>query len=502
MSQPLGYIAFDLGAESGRTILATLQNDKLELHEINRFLNLPQHTPDGYHWAIIETWRHLQDGLRKAAQFARENNIKLVSLGVDTWGVDFGLIGDSGQLLGLPFAYRDDRNPPAMQKAFDTLGKKTIYDATGIQFMPFNSLFQLVAQKDAESSAIDNAKHMLFMPDILHYFFSGKPANEATIASTSQMVDPTTGKWATDLVKQLNLPSQFLTDILPAGSTLGPITKRVAEQCNCDPIQVIIPGSHDTASAIAAVPVDSSSTENWAYLSSGTWSLMGAELDNPVVSDQAREASFTNERGVEDKIRFLKNIAGLWLVQEVRRDYLAKGSEFNYIELTDAAKECEAFRTIINPSHAPFASPNNMHQKIADFATQTGQPIPETPGQLTRACLESLAFAYRDTLKNLEKLLGKSINVLHIVGGGGKNELLNQMTADATGCKVIVGPTEATATGNALTQAIGNGDIKDLAQLRQVVRNSFELETFTPQNPEAYDAQADRYDNLCNAPVK
>ncbi|QDU34099.1 Rhamnulokinase [Poriferisphaera corsica] len=497
MPNPLGFIAFDLGAESGRTILASLQSDTISLQEINRFLNLPQHTPSGYHWAIIETWRHLQDGLTKAAAHARKNNIDLISLGVDTWGVDYALLGPANQLLGLPFAYRDDRNPPAMQAALQTIPPKDLYAATGIQFLPFNSLFQLLAQKHANPIPLQHAQHILFIPDLLHYFFSGIPANEATIASTSQMLNPRTGKWATQLFAKLHLPTHFLHNIRPAASTLGPITPDIASRCNCPPIKVILPGSHDTASAIAAVPVDTQNSSNWAYLSSGTWSLMGAEIDQPILTDAAREAGFTNERGVENKIRFLKNIAGLWLVQEVRRDYLTQGTTYDYPELTTAAAQADPFRTLINPAHAPFSTPNNIHQKIADFATTTSQPIPQTHGQLTRTCLESLAFAYRDTHRKLQTLLKQPIDTLHIVGGGGKNDLLNQMTADATGCTVIVGPYEATAIGNALTQAIGSRHVRNLHHLRQIVRNSFDLKTFSPQNTTAYDHQADRFADLC-----
>lgn len=491
-----GYIAFDLGAESGRTMLAVLHGQQLALHEVNRFPNLPQRLPSGYHWNLTELWRNLVDGLRKAGEMADEMGVELVSLGVDTWGVDFGLIGKSGQLLGLPYAYRDDRNPPAMQKAFDQVGEKAIYDATGIQFMPFNSLFQLVAQRDAEPGLLDLVDRMLFMPDLLHYFFTGKPVNEATIASTSQMMDPTTGKWATDLLKQLDLPTGMLGDTVPAGSKIGKLRDAVQEEAKVGPIEVITPGSHDTASAVAAVPVDVSKGRSWAYLSSGTWSLMGAELDEPIVSDATREAGFTNERGVDNKIRFLKNISGLWLVQETRRDYASRGESFDYSRLTQLAQEAEAFRTLVDPDHAPFASPGDMPAKISAFAKSTGQPEPENVGQFVRCCLESLALTYRHVLENLESLLGRKIEVLHIVGGGGQNRLLNQMTADAIGRPVIVGPFEATAVGNALTQAIGAGQVKDLADLRAVVRASYNPETYEPKDAQAYAAQYERYKGL------
>ncbi|WP_432797062.1 rhamnulokinase [Poriferisphaera sp. WC338] len=493
-----GHIAFDLGAESGRTMLAVLENNRLQLIEINRFANLPQHLPSGYHWSLLDLWRNLLDGLTKAAQHARENDIQLISLGVDTWGVDFGLLGKSGQLLGLPFAYRDPRNPPAMQAALNKLGDENLYDRTGVQFMPFNSLFQLLAQKAAEPAAIDHATRMLFMPDLLHYFFTNKPANEATIASTSQMIDPRTGQWDTELLEQLGLPTSFLSQTpLQAGSTLGPVTDQIASHCKLDQkIPVILPGSHDTASAIAAVPVDQNSNQNWAYLSSGTWSLMGAELDEPIVNTSAMSAGFTNERGVENKIRFLKNIAGLWLVQEIRRDYESQGQSFDYIQLTQAAAEAKPFQTLIDPADPPFATPGNMLTKITAYAQKTNQPNPASSGAFVRCALESLAFAYRTTLHELQELLGRKMDVLHVVGGGGKNELLQQMTADAINLPVIVGPYEATAIGNALTQAMGAGNLADLAAIRSVVKQSFELKTYKPSDTAGFDQHAMRYQSL------
>ncbi len=490
-----GFVAFDLGAESGRTMLADLQHDKLFLHEINRFPNLPQTLPSGHHWNLLELWRHMVEGLRLAGEHARAQDVQLVSLGVDTWGVDCGLIGQSGQLLGLPFAYRDPRHAPAMQRAIDQLGEKAIYDATGIQFMPFNTLFQLVAQQHTEPATLEHARHMLNMPDLLHYFFSGVAKNEATIASTTQMIDPRTGVWSHDLLGRLGLNGHFLADTVPAGSVLGRLRDEIAREAKIEPIDVITPGSHDTASAVAAAPV-LEDQPHWAYLSSGTWSLMGAELDAPIVTDAAREAGFTNERGVADKIRFLKNISGLWLVQEVRRDYERRGRTLDYATLTELAEQAEPFRTLLDPDHAPFAAPGDMLAKVDAFADQTGQPRPAEPGQYVRAALESLALTYGQVLRDLESLIGRPVEVLHIVGGGGRNALLNQMTADATGKRVVVGPYEATAIGNALTQAIGAGHVRDLPHLRAIVRRSFELNEYDAREPDAFAAQAERFTQI------
>ena len=489
----LGYIAFDLGAESGRAMLGVLEHGKLTLTETHRFANRLQQLPSGYHWSLMDLWGNLLEGLKKAGDAARSQGVELRSLGVDTWGVDFGILGKSGDLLGLPHAYRDPRNEPAMAATLDKLGEQSIYAATGIQFMPFNTLFQLVAVHDAEPDLLPLADRMLNIPDLLHYFFTGQAVNEATIASTTQMIDPRTGKWATELLTSLGIPTSMLQPTTPAGTPIGNLRDAIASECNVPAMQVIVPGSHDTASAVAAVPVAKSAGDRWAYLSSGTWSLMGAELDKPIVTDASRAAGFTNERGVADKIRFLKNISGLWLVQECRRDFARNGNDFNYQQLTDLADQAAPFRTLVDPNHAPFSKPGDMPAKITAFAEATNQPAPETPGAFVRCCLESLALTYRDVLINLESLLGKPMEVLHIVGGGGQNRLLNQMTADAIGRTVVVGPFEATAVGNALTQAIGDGQIADLAGLRQVVIDSFEPETYKPQNADAWTNEYKRY---------
>lgn len=498
-----GYVAFDLGAESGRAMLATLKADRLEITEAHRFLNLPQKLPSGLHWNLLDLWANLVEGLRKCAQMARERDIKLVSLGVDTWGVDFGLVGESGQLLGLPFAYRDARNEPAMKAALAKLGEQNIYRTTGIQFMPFNTLYQLAAQHKAEPKLLSQTARLLMMPDLLHYFFSGKLVNEATIASTTQMIDPRTGLWAPKLLKGLGLPTQFLGETVPAGTAIGTILPEVAQAAGLTPAQarglkVILPGSHDTASAVAAVPVDRLNTAsgNWAYLSSGTWSLMGAELAAPLLTDDTRAAGFTNERGVGGKIRFLKNISGLWLVQECRRDLARRGEDLSYQTLTDLAAQAEPFRTLLDPNFGPFGTPGDMLAKVTAFAKKTRQPAPTTPGQFVRACLESLALTYRHTLDNLEGLLGRHMDLLHVVGGGGQNLLLNQMTADALGRTVVVGPFEATAIGNALTQAMGAGQVEDLLHLRRIVSRSFRPVSYEPANAQAFSEQRSRFEKL------
>jgi len=494
-----GYLALDLGAESGRAILATLNDGKVAIEELHRFRHLPVKLPSGLHWNLTELWAQMLQGVSKGASVAKDRGVEIVSLGCDTWGVDYALLGKSGQVLSMPYCYRDDKHLSAYNEVIEKVGKKSIYDATGIQFMYLNTLYQVVAQQQREPKLFDLATDFVMVPDLFHYWFTGQITREATDISTTQMIDPRTGKWATDLLGKLNIPTHFLGDTIPAGSVVGKLRKAIVDdlaQPSLAHVQVIAPGTHDTAAAVAAVPVDESKTPRWAYLSSGTWSLMGAELDAPMITEAACEASITHERGVENKIRFLKNIAGLWLVQECRRDFEKRGQAMDYTQLTKLAGEAQPMRTLVNPDHEPFVAPGDMPRKIAEFAAATGQPVPQTPGEFVRCCLESLAMAYRRTMALLESLLGWKFEVLHIVGGGGQNKLLNQMTADACGIPVVVGPYEATAIGNVLVQAMGKGEIKNLAQLRQIVRNSFDLETYQPTGKASFDAEYARYEKL------
>jgi rhamnulokinase len=473
-------------------MLGSIHNDTLTTEEVHRFEHLPRRLPSGLHWDVVGLWSGILDGLRKTAERAERDGLTLASIGVDTWGVDFGLIGESGELLGIPHCHRDPAHQRAFEDTFQRISRAELYEATGIQFMWLNSLYQLVARQQREPALLEKAHRMLFMPDLLHYFLTGNASVEATIASTSQMIDARTGEWATGMLEKMGLPTQMLGPIVPPGANLGTPLEHVAEGTGIPgDVPVIAPATHDTAAAVAAVPADANTS--WAYLSSGTWSLMGAELNEPCLSEAARDFPFTNEGGIDGTIRFLKNITGLWLVQETRRDYEKRGEVYDYNQLTEAAEDAEPFRTLIDTTHEPFLMHGDMPAKIAEYARQTGQPEPETVGQFVRCCLESLALAYRYTLENLERVLGKQFEVLHVVGGGGKNRLLNQMTADAIGRPTIVGPAEATATGNLLTQAMGVGDVKDLNHMRQIVRNTFSPETYQPQNTAAWDKAYERF---------
>lgn len=494
------YLAFDLGAESGRAMLGAIDGGKLSLQELHRFPNRPQRLPDGLHWNLLDLWANLLEGLGKATTACRDGGCELASLGVDTWGVDYGLIGRSGQLLGLPFAYRDERNLPAMEKTLAQVGAARLYDVTGLQLLPFNTLFQLVAQRDSERALLDQAAHLAFMPGLLHYFFTGQVASDATIASTSQMVDPRggpCGAWAKGLLSDLGLPSGMLGPIVPAGTTVGKVRPALASELGVAPVKVITPASHDTASAIAAVPADG--TKPWCYISSGTWSLVGAELAEPLINESARKANFTNERGLEGTIRFLRNTAGLWLVQQVRASLAQRGQAYDYARLTGLARKATPFATLVDPGFGPFLQPGQMIEKITQFAAKTAQAAPADPGSLVRGCLESLAMEYRRTILQLEHLLGHPFEVVHVVGGGGRNELLNQMTADVTGKTVVVGPYEATAAGNVLVQALGDGLIGSAADIRRIVRQSFEPRTYQPQRPQEWDEPFARYMNILGA---
>lgn len=482
------YVAFDLGAESGRSVLGTLNSGKLTLEVTHRFPNLNSRMNGHLHWNLLDQWDQIKTGLTKSVAQAPAN--ELAGIGMDTWGVDFGLLSKSGEILGTPVHYRDSRTDGVMDRTFAKLSRDKIYESTGIQFMQLNTLFQLMAMREAKSDLLDAADTMLFMPDLFNYLFTGERKSEYSIASTSQMLDARTGQWATGMLQQLGLPTKILPQIVPSGSVIGPIQKRLMTELNVGAIPVIAPGCHDTASAVAAAPAEGG---DWCYISSGTWSLMGVEIDKPILTPKALQLNYTNEGGVGGKIRFLKNIMGLWLVQECRRQFLKEGHDHSYSELTTMASRAEGLRSLIDLDHAPFGLPGQMINKIEDFCKATHQPVPNSRGEFVRCCLDSLALTYRKTLDGLEAVLGKKIAVIHIVGGGTQNELLNQMTADACGRPVVAGPVEATAIGNVLVQAMATGDVPSLAAARTIVRNSFDVKRYEPADTGKWDAAYEKF---------
>ncbi len=495
----IAHLSLDLGASSGRALVGVLTDGprKLQLEDLHRFEHLACPTPAGPVWDLTGIWQNILLGLQKSAAWCADQGLELRSVGVDTWGVDWVLIGKSGELLALPHCYRDPQNDAACQRVLDRLGGfDKLYSRTGIQSMSLNTLFQVAARFEKEPRLFDAAARLIFLPDLFHFWLSGELSTERTIASTSSMLNIHTRDWDYELLKQLGLPTHILGTIHEPGTPLGKIRQEVAEATGASPqLQVILPPSHDTASAVAAVPA--TADQSWAYLSSGTWSLLGAEIDAPVTSDAAREVPFTNELGLGGKVRFLKNIAGLWLLQELRRELEQQGDRRDYVELVAEAERAEPLRTLVDPNHAEFAAPGNMAEKIRRFARESRQPIPDSVGQLIRCCLESLAYCYRQTIDQLESVQGSSIKVLHLVGGGSKNRLLNQLTAAAVGRPVVCGPVEATAVGNLLVQALGCGEIADHQELRQIVARSFELETID-QSEQLADESLARYQAIVN----
>ncbi|HMP78782.1 MAG TPA: rhamnulokinase family protein [Pirellulaceae bacterium] len=480
------HLAVDLGAESGRVMAVWLDGGRVQLHEEYRFGHDPLSLPSGLHWNITGIWQGILMGLQAAAVWAREQGHTIRSVGVDAWGVDWGLLDRHGELVALPHAYRDPRNQDTYRLFLEQFSAERIYRITGIQLMPINTLFSLKALADSSPEVMAAARHLVFIPDLFHFWLSGEVAVEKTIASTSQLVDIQTRRWSETLVEKLGIPSAILGDMVPAGTDLGPVRRAIADKTGLSPkVRVMVPASHDTASAVASVPATGSGT--WAFLSSGTWSLLGTELQNSCTSEQAQRFNFTNEAGVGESIRFLKNIAGLWLVQECRRAWQAQGQEVSYAELADAADCAVPWRTIVDPDAPEFQQTGQMLEKIGAFASKTNQPVPESPGQFARCALESLALAYRRTLNMLEGILGYSLDCVHIVGGGSQNRLLNQLTASLCQRPVIAGPVEATAIGNGLIQALVCGELASLAELREVVANSHLQESHFDPQPISWD---------------
>ena len=486
------HLAVDLGAESGRAVIGVLADGVLETAEVHRFSHAPLTKPTGLHWDLDLLWREIRSGLAHAGAWCRSRGLKLSTIGVDTWGVDYAILDEHGEILETPRCYRDPRNQPAYERVLTDLGAETIYAATGIQFMPINTLYQLAAAREHTPELLRRAHSLLFMPDLFHFMLTGVMKTERSIASTSQMLDPTTGTWARPLLARCGIPTDILSEPVDAGTVIGPVKQDLLDAAGiAGEVLAVTPAAHDTASAVAAVPTDGSLP--WAYLSSGTWSLMGVERAAPILTDAARLAPFTNELGAARTVRFLKNIAGLWLVQEIRRELAERGTPMDYADLAHAAAAAPPFRTLIDPDRPQFATPGRMIEKVAQFAAASKQPIPTTPGELVRCCLESLALAYGRVHDNLGTVTGVKPQVLHIVGGGGRNVLLNQLTADCTGLPVLVGPFEATAVGNLLVQAMGVGGVSGIAQARRISAGACTPQRFIPNEKDETREARTRY---------
>ena len=462
------FLAIDLGAESGRAILGALDDGRLTLEELHRFPNTPVRLPTGLYWDTLRLFHEIRHAL---AICGHDRKIALDGIGIDTWGVDFALLGNDGALVDNPRHYRDPRNDGMLERTFAAVPREEIFRETGIQFMQLNSLYQLHAMKLAGSPALQVATKLLFMPDLLNYWLTGIAKAELTIASTSQFYNPVWKQWSTGLFNRLGLPPAILPEIAAPGARLGTLLPEIAESSGLSrETTVYATACHDTASAVAAVPAEGT---GWCYISSGTWSLMGAEVDAPVINETSLALNFTNEMGAAGKVRLLKNIAGMWLLQECRRDWAVRWREFSYAELSRMAEEAESCGAILDPD--AFHSPGRMPEQIAEYCRKTGQPVPAEPGAMCRTILESLAATYRKVLEKLETLIGHRIERIHIVGGGSQNTLLNQLAAKATGRTVIAGPVEATAAGNILVQAIGAGVVSSLDEARAIIRRSFQV---------------------------
>ena len=492
------YLAIDLGAESGRGILGRFDGERLALEEMHRFPNGPVRVVDTLHWDVLRLHEEIQNALRKAAHEAPG----LDGIGIDTWGVDFGLVGRGDVLLSNPVHYRDARTEGMIDAACAIVPRERIYEITGLQFLPFNTIYQLLAMVRAKSPVLETAESLLMMPDVFAWLLTGRRLIERTDASTTQLLDPRDGKWSDELCTKLGIPRRILGETVEPGTEIGPLRKSVADDLGVRPLSVLATAGHDTASAVAAVPVigrAGGDAPDWCYLSSGTWSLMGVETPRPIINATTLKYNFTNEGGVCGTTRLLKNIMGLWLVQECRRSWAKAGCEWSYDALIARAEEAKPFARLIDPDDPSFLAPGDMPARIAAFCSRTGQTPPAEEGEFARCCLESLALRYRWTVERLEEITGRRIEAIHVVGGGTRNALLCRFTADACGRPVHAGPIEATAAGNVLMQLMGRGRIASLAEAREVIARSFPVTVYEPRDTASWDAAAERFAKLLPA---
>lgn len=489
LKDSLKFLAFDLGASSGRAILGTFNGSRIDLKEIHRFSNDPVFINGNLHWDILRLFHEIKQGILKAS--IEEKNID--AIGIDTWGVDYGLLDEKGKLLGNPYHYRDTRTEGVMDKVFEIIPKEEIFRETGIQFLWFNTIYQLYSMKLENSSILEKAKTFLMIPDLINYFLTGIKSTEYTNATTTQLFNTVTKQWSWKIIEKLKLPKGIFANIVNPGTIIGPLTENIQKELNVSAIPVVSVASHDTGSAVAAVPAEET---NFAYISCGTWSLMGVELEKPIINEISMNLDITNEGGVNGTTRFLKNIMGLWLVQESKRQWEREGEKLSYSDLTQMAKEARPFENFIDPDYHEFGLPGDMPNRVRNYCRATNQTVPVTKGEVIRCITQSLALKYRYTIECLEKILDKKIDRIHIVGGGIQDKMLCQFTADATGKEVIAGPIEATAAGNIVVQAMALGAIKDLNDARKIIRNSFEMQIYKPQNTQEWDKVYEKFIKL------
>jgi Sugar (pentulose and hexulose) kinases len=480
------FLAFDLGATSGRSILGTLENGRLQMKELTRFPNQMLKIGNHFHWNIYSLFEHFKAALAAV----KEEGVQISSIGIDTWGVDFALIAKDGTILGAPYAYRDPHTQGMPEKFFEIVPRDKVYGLTGIQVMNFNSLYQLFALKQNNSSLLEAASEILFMPDALSYMLTGKKVVEYTIASTSQILNPKTKQFETQLLEAAGVSPSILGEIVMPGHVIGTLTDDLAEESELGKVSVIAVAGHDTGSAVAAVPAEN---ENFAYLSSGTWSLMGIEVKDAIINDETFALNFTNEGGIEGTTRFLKNITGMWLLEQCLKEWKKEGISYEYEKLVKMAESAPAFQSLIDPDHASFANPVCMTKAITEYCAATGQPAPSNHAEFVRCIFESLSLKYKYVLGKIKGLAPFPIEKLHVIGGGSKNPLLNQWTANALGIPVVAGPSEATAIGNIMIQAKAAGCVDSHAEMRRIIRESVHLEEFVPENNEVWEAAYQKY---------
>jgi rhamnulokinase len=471
------YLGIDLGAESGRVMAGAWDGRAMRVEELHRFPNGPVNVAGTLRWDVLRLWSEIQTGLALAAKHFGD---AIVSVGVDTWGVDFVLLTKNGEMLGQPCHYRDARVNGMFQHAFSQVPRAEIFAQTGLQFMEINTLYQLLALQRSHPELLAAADGLLMMPDFFHWCLCGSRVAEFTIASTSQCLNPITRDWALDLLNKFGLPSRIFPKVVPPGTELGRLRESVSQRTGLGRIKVVAPPTHDTASAVAAIPTANTGRSDWAYISSGTWSLMGIETPNAVLTDRVLQLNFTNEGGIDGTFRLLKNITGLWLVQQCKKSFEAAGKNLDYAELARLAELAEGPHAILDPDDARFANPPDMPAAMQAACRDTNQPVPHSEGALVRCALESLAAKYGVALAGLEELAGHRIDVIHVVGGGSRNPLLNQLAANRCGRRIVAGPVETTVLGNLLSQARAAGELKSLAEMREVVRSASQLREFEP----------------------
>lgn len=479
------FLAIDLGAESGRAMLGTLAEGTLELRELHRFPNRPSTVEGALRWDVPKLFSEIKAGIRLSC---KDVDSPPLGIGVDTWGVDFGLLDARGELISNPVHYRDARTNGILERAFEIVPRHEIYMQTGIQFLQFNSIFQLLAMRLAGSAELESASEMLMMPDLFNAMLSGVRAREFTDATTTQAYHAIKGDWAWELIDAFKIPRKIFGPVTAPASRLGSLSAAIASELGVTSIPVLLPASHDTGSAVAAVPAEG---VGWAYISCGTWALVGVETARPVINDQALAFNFTNEGGVFGTNRLLANVMGLWLLQRAKASWDSAGNELSYTQIVELAANARPFAGWIDADDQSFFNPPDMIAAIHEFAARTGQSFPKDPGSVARIIMESLALKYRFKLNQASALKGEAINTIHVVGGGSRNELLCQMTADACKCRVVAGPAEATAMGNVLVQACAAGLLSGLPDIRATVRNSCSLKTFDPNPSPEWDQMFD-----------